>query len=246
MHASTFLILLLLFFFFFFKQKKAYEWRMSDWSSDVCSSDLFLRLVAKLADRLPKSLRVVVMTDRGHMPETAPAGALCYEELLAGQPETIAWPEFDENSAAGLCYTSGTTGNPKGVLYSHRSTLLHSLGLLVAGDGIGLRPGQSILPVVPLFHVNAWGLPYLMPLTGTKPVFPGPRLDGPGLFALMDQEKVTAAWGVPTVWLGLVAEMHRQGRAPAGLEAVLTGGSAAPASLIRELKTTYGGRQRAV
>src|SRR3546814_9118388 len=105
----------------FFKQKPAFEMRISDWSSDGCSSDLFRPLVAKLADRLPKSLRVVVMTDRGHMPESVPAGALCYEELLAGQPETIVWPEFDENSAAGLCYTSGTTGNPKGVLYSHRS-----------------------------------------------------------------------------------------------------------------------------
>lgn len=200
----------------------------------------FLPLVAKLADRLPKGLRVVVMTDRPHMPETVPPGALCYEELLAGQPEAIVWPEFDENAAAGLCYTSGTTGNPKGVLYSHRSTLLHTLGVLVVADGIGLRPGQSILPVVPLFHVNAWGLPYVMPLTGTRPVFPGPRLDGASLFQLLDQEKVTAAWGVPTVWLGLAAEMRRQGRAPAGLERVLTGGSAAPASLIRELETGYG------
>ena len=200
----------------------------------------FAPLVEKLAPRLPATLRTVVMTDRAHMPEPGPAGALCYEELLAGRPEAIEWPDLDENAAAGLCYTSGTTGNPKGVLYSHRSTLLHTLGVLVVADGIGLRPGQSILPVVPLFHVNAWGLPYLMPLTGTKAVFPGPRLDGASLFALMDQEKVTAAWGVPTVWLGLAAEMRKQGRAPAGLEIVLTGGSAAPGPLILELETEYG------
>jgi len=200
----------------------------------------FAPLVEKLSDRLPPNLRTVVMADRKDMPATGLADALCYEELLAGRPQTIEWPDLDENAACGLCYTSGTTGNPKGVLYSHRSTLLHTLGVLVAGDGIGLRPGQSILPVVPLFHVNAWGLPYLMPLTGTKAVFPGPRLDGASLFALMDQEKVTAAWGVPTVWLGLAAEMRKQGRAPAGLEIVLTGGSAAPGPLIRELESSYG------
>src|SRR3546814_19448036 len=124
----------------FFKQKPAFEMRISDWSSDGCSSDLFLPLVAKLADRLPKSLRVVVMTDRGHMPESVPAGAPCYEELLAGQTETIVWPEFDANSAAGLCSTSGTTRNPQGVLYSPRSTLLHPPGVLVVGAPIGLRP----------------------------------------------------------------------------------------------------------
>ncbi|MEQ8398682.1 long-chain-fatty-acid--CoA ligase [Thalassobaculum sp.] len=200
----------------------------------------FVPLVEKLAAGLPSTMRTVVMTDRAHMPDTALEGVLCYEELLAGQPETIEWPEFDENSAAGLCYTSGTTGNPKGVLYSHRSTILHTLGVLAVADGIGLRPGQSILPVVPLFHVNAWGLPYLMPLTGTKIVFPGPRLDGPSLFTLLDQENVTAAWGVPTVWLGLAAEMRKQGRAPAGLQVVLTGGSAAPGPLIRELELNYG------
>ncbi|GHD46145.1 long-chain-fatty-acid--CoA ligase [Thalassobaculum fulvum] len=200
----------------------------------------FAPLIEKLADRMPKGMRTVLMTDRAHMPQTGLADPLCYEDLLAGQPDHIVWPEFDENTACGLCYTSGTTGNPKGVLYSNRSTLLHTLGMLVVADGIGLRPGQSILPVVPLFHVNAWGLPYAMPLVGTKPVFPGPKLDGASLFSLMDNEKVTAAWGVPTVWLGLAAEMRKQGRAPAGLEIVLTGGSAAPGPLIRELETEYG------
>ena len=180
----------------------------------------FAPLIEKHADRMPKGMRTVLMTDRAHMPETGLADPLCYEDLLAGQPDHIVWPEFDENTACGLCYTSGTTGNPKGVLYSNRSTLLHTLGMLVVADGIGLRPGQSVLPVVPLFHVNAWGLPYAMPLVGTKPVFPGPKLDGASLFTLMDNEKVTAAWGVPTVWL--------------------TGGSAAPGPLIRELETEYG------
>jgi len=200
----------------------------------------FVPLVEKLADSFPADLRYVILCDRADMPETSLPDPLCYEELLAAQPDSITWPEFDENEACGLCYTSGTTGNPKGVLYSNRSTVLHSMGLLTVADGIGLRPGQSILPVVPLFHVNAWGLPYVMPLTGTRPVFPGPRLDGASLFALMDQERVTAAWGVPTVWLGLLEEMRKQGRKPDGMEIVLIGGSAAPRPMIAAFEAEFG------
>ena len=200
----------------------------------------FVPLLEKLADKLPAGMRYAVMTDRAHMPETGLAGALCYEELLDGQPETIDWPELDENAASGLCYTSGTTGNPKGVLYSHRSTLLHTMGMLAVAHDIGLTREDSILPVVPLFHVNAWGLPYAVPLVGARFVFPGPRLDGASLFELMDQEGVTAAWGVPTVWLGLLGEMRKQGRKPAGLRMVLTGGSAAPGAMIETLENDYG------
>jgi len=138
----------------------------------------FLPLIEKLADRLPKGMRIVALCDRDHLPETSLDGVLCYEELLDGQPDSIAWPEFDENAASSLCYTSGTTGNPKGVLYSHRSTLLHSFGMLAVAHDVGLTPTDSILPVVPLFHVNAWGLPYAAPLTGTRFVMPGPKLDG--------------------------------------------------------------------
>ncbi|WP_420403795.1 long-chain-fatty-acid--CoA ligase [Nisaea sp.] len=199
----------------------------------------FLPLIEKLADRLPKDLLYVVLCDREDLPETG-LDVLVYEELLGGQPDTITWPELDERQASGLCYTSGTTGNPKGVLYSHRSTLIHTMGLLAVAEKIGLRPERSLLPVVPLFHVNAWGLPFAAPLVGTDFILPGPRLDGPGLFALMDGEKVNTSWGVPTVWFGLLTEMRRQGRKPEGFENVLIGGSAAPKPMIEEFERDFG------
>ncbi|APX90775.1 long-chain fatty acid--CoA ligase [Brevirhabdus pacifica] len=202
----------------------------------------FVPLIAKLAPQLPDDLRICVMTDRAHMPEAPifshhedPTEAgdppLCYEELLTGQPDTIDWPEFPEETAAGLCYTSGTTGNPKGALYSHRSTVLHALSISLALPDV-LRPGRRIMPVVPLFHVNAWGLPYSAPLAGASLVFPGPALDGESLFDLMDREKVYSAWGVPTVWMGLLARIQEMGRIPEGFGDVVVGGSAAPASMI--------------
>lgn len=199
----------------------------------------FLPLVEKLADRLPPDLRYVVMCAAGDLPETG-LNVLAYEDLLAGQPDTIIWPDLDERQASGLCYTSGTTGNPKGVLYSHRSTLIHTMGLLAVGQSIGLSPERSLLPVVPLFHVNAWGLPFAAPLVGTDFVLPGTRLDGPGLFAFMDQEKVNTSWGVPTVWFGLLTEMRKHGRKPNGFDCVLIGGSAAPKPMIEEFERDFG------
>ncbi|MGB0499502.1 MAG: AMP-binding protein, partial [Rubricella sp.] len=191
----------------------------------------FVPIVEAILDHLPRDMRFVIMTDRAHMPEMRLPGALCYEELIDGQPDAIDWPEFDENTAAGLCYTSGTTGNPKGALYSHRSTVLHAMMLGLALPDV-LRAGRRILPVVPLFHVNAWGLPYAAPLTGASLVFPGGALDGPSLFDLMDREKVYSAWGVPTVWLGLQAEIRARGRLPEGFADVVIGGSAAPPAMI--------------
>jgi len=198
----------------------------------------FVPLIEGLRDKLPADLRYVVLGEETHGLD----GALTYESLLAGQPAALDWPRFDERSASGICYTSGTTGNPKGVLYSHRSTLLHSYGLLAVADEVGLTPRDSILPVVPLFHVNAWGLPYAMPLTGTRVVMPGPKLDGESLFQLMDDETVTSAWGVPTVWLGLLGEMRKRGRKPEGFDVVIIGGSAAPAPMIREFEADFGVR----
>jgi len=190
----------------------------------------FVPILEGLRDHLPESLVYVIMTDRAHMPENN-LNALCYEELLEGQPTRIDWPEFDENTASGLCYTSGTTGNPKGALYSHRSTVLHGLMIsLVMGSAF--PEGAKVLPVVPLFHVNAWGLPYAAPMVGLSMVMPGPALDGPSVFKLMDNEGVYSAWGVPTVWQGLLAEIKAQGRLPSGFGDVIVGGSAAPRVMI--------------
>jgi fatty-acyl-CoA synthase len=190
----------------------------------------FVPILEAVKGHLPKDLTFVIMTDRAHMPQNA-LNALCYEELLADQPDHIDWPEFDENTAAGLCYTSGTTGNPKGALYSHRSTVLHALFEAMT-LGPSIPPESKILPVVPLFHVNAWGLPYFAPLMGHSLVMPGGALDGPSLFKLMDDEGVFSAWGVPTVWLGLMGEIKAQARKPANFSHMVVGGSAAPRSMI--------------
>lgn len=191
----------------------------------------FVPILEKLRDQLPEDLRIVIMTDRAHMPETSIEGALCYEEILDGHPSQIDWPDFPEDTAAGLCYTSGTTGNPKGTLYSHRSTVLHAYSVCVTLPKV-LQEGTRILPVVPLFHVNAWGLPYAAPLSGASLIFPGGALDGTSLFDLMEREKVFSAWGVPTVWLGLMNEVIARGRLPDGFGDIVVGGSAAPRSLI--------------
>ncbi len=190
----------------------------------------FIPILAGLRDHLPPDLRIVVMTDHDHMPDT-PLEVLCYEGLIEGQPDTYDWPELDENTAAGLCYSSGTTGDPKGALYTHRSTVLHGLTVsLVMGPA--LPQGTNVLPVVPLFHVNAWGLPYAGPMMGVNLVMPGPGLDGPSLFKLMESEGVYSAWGVPTVWMGLLAEIRAQGRLPEGFGDVVIGGSAPPRAMI--------------
>lgn len=190
----------------------------------------FVPLIETLLPDLPAGLRFVLLTDRAHMPDT-PLDALCYEDLLAAQPAHFDWPEFPEDTASGLCYTSGTTGNPKGALYSHRSTLLHALQVPVCQTS-SFRAGRRVLPVVPLFHVNAWGLPYVAPLTGMTLVMPGQNLDGASLYRLMESEAVFSAWGVPTVWAGLLTEIKAQGRIPQGFGDLVVGGSAMPRVMI--------------
>lgn len=192
--------------------------------------------VAGLATALPEGIRYIALCD-GPMPSEAPAGTLDYETLLAAEKDSglYDWPEFSENTACTLCYTSGTTGNPKGVLYSHRSQILHAFSKMLAlyrmfGDD------KRILAVVPLFHVNAWGLPFSCFLTGTSMVLPGPKLDGVSLFGLMDQEGVTTNFGVPTVWGMLMEEVRRQGRKPGALEYGLIGGSALTMPLLEAME----------
>ena len=198
----------------------------------------FVPIIEAVKDHLPKDLVYVIMTDRAHMPETS-FDALCYEELLEGQPEEIEWPVFPEDTACGLCYTSGTTGHPKGALYSHRSTVLHAMMISVM-QSTTFNEGASVLPVVPLFHVNAWGLPYSSLLSGLNMVMPGPAMDGPSLFKLMDEEKVFSAWGVPTIWQGLLGAAKQSGTDLSSLERTVVGGSACPPSMITTFREDYG------
>lgn len=200
----------------------------------------FQPLVEKLRPAWKSVETFVLLTDREHMPATTSVPDLqCYEDLLTGSRDHIDWPCFDENAASSLCYTSGTTGEPKGALFSHRSTVLHALFEIASLPG-PFGQDKPILPVVPLFHVNAWGLPYATMLAGTPLVMPGPRLDGASLFDLMDAEHVNSAWGVPTVWLGLLDEMRKRGRKPAGFSEVIIGGSAAPGPMIETFERQYG------
>jgi len=192
----------------------------------------FLPLIEKLAPQLPKLKHVVAMTDRAHMPATtALTNLLCYEELVAAEDDALVWPDFDERTASSLCYTSGTTGNPKGSLYTHRSTVLHAM-MGCNADVLAFSSRDAICPIVPMFHVNAWGVPYAGTLAGSKLVFPGPALDGASLAKLFNEEGVTVTLGVPTIWAGLLKHMSDTGSRFATLKRLLVGGSAAPPSMI--------------
>ena len=194
----------------------------------------FAPLIKAIAPHCPSVKNWILLIDENKMPAEPPvAGLLNYETLLKAQNDDYVWPEFDENSACTLCYTSGTTGNPKGILYSHRSTMLHAM-MSNCADAIALTRKDTLLPVVPMFHVNAWGLPYAALMTGCKLVMPGPQLDGPSIYSLLESEKVTVAAGVPTIWLGLINHMKQNGLTFSTLKRSLVGGSAVPVSLIKE------------
>ncbi len=191
----------------------------------------FLPLVERLAPRFPPDCRIVLMTDACAAPATDLPVLAPYEELIAPEDTDFAWPEFDERAAAALCYTSGTTGRPKGALYSHRSTLLHAFGISLP-DAISISARDVVCPVVPLFHACGWGIPYAAPMNGAKLVLPGPRLDGASLYELFEAEGVTYSLGVPTVWLNFEAYLSTTGSHCSTLRRVLSGGSAVPPSMI--------------
>jgi fatty-acyl-CoA synthase len=199
----------------------------------------FVPLVEKIADQCPGVKGYVVMINQDGMPETSLPNAICYETLVESAAADYVWPEMDENAACALCYTSGTTGNPKGVLYSHRSTILHAYAGMCA-DVMGIGAADTVLPIVPMFHVNAWGLPYGCPMVGSKMVMPGNKMgDGATLAALINEENVTFSAGVPTVWLGLIGYLKQSGMRVDSLKRVIVGGSACPLSIMEDFDT-YG------
>ncbi len=199
----------------------------------------FLPIVAKLGAHLGTVRHVVLMGPRDEEAAAQLDGLLFYDELIESGDVDFTWPDIDETAPSSLCYTSGTTGNPKGVQYSHRSTVLHSL----AGnqpDGIAISGKDTVLPVVPMFHVNAWGVPYISAATGAKLVLPGPGLDGDSLVDLIDGENVTLSLGVPTIWLGLLAALDKRGSSAPSMTRTVVGGSAMPPSMFAEFRDKHG------
>src|SRR3990172_2307987 len=199
----------------------------------------FAPLIEKLAPQLKTVKGYVAMTGRAHMPKEKIPGLLCYEELVEAQDDAYEWPSFDDRTGACLCYTSGTTGNPRGVLLQHRTTIIHAYAASLP-DVFCLSAREVVLPVVPMFHVNAWALPYCCPLAGAKMVLPGQHLDGESLYQLFESEEVTLSAGVPTVWLGLLNYMKQEKLRFSTLKRVVIGGSACPPAMIRILQEDYG------
>jgi len=212
---------------------------LNDAGSVVLCADLsFVPLLETIAPQIPGVRAVVLLADAGEMPEVRLAPGqrlLCYEAMLAEADEDFAWPtDIDEQQASALCYTSGTTGRPKGVLYSHRSTLIHAYAINLA-DVFGLRSIDRVLPIVPMFHVNAWGIPYAAPMVGAALVMPGRHLDGASVFRLLQEERVSFSAGVPTVWMGLLQYLRSSGEKLDYPKRLVTGGSACPPMLLETL-----------
>ncbi|MEH6584835.1 MAG: long-chain-fatty-acid--CoA ligase [Halioglobus sp.] len=206
----------------------------------IFTDPAFLPLLEGLQDRLVSVEKYIVLTDAANMPATSLKGAQDYESFIAGQSEEYHWPELDENAASALCYTSGTTGNPKGVLYSHRSTVLHSYGAALP-DTMALSVNDTLLPIVPMFHVNAWSIPYAAAMIGCKLVMPGSKMgDGETLQGLIEREGVTMSAGVPTVWLALLAYLRESGKSVESLQRVVVGGAACPLSIMEEFQERHG------
>jgi fatty-acyl-CoA synthase len=199
----------------------------------------FLPLVEKVADKLKPIERYVVLADAAHMPATALRNAVPYEEWIAEADGDFSWKSFDENTAAGMCYTSGTTGNPKGVVYSHRSNILHSM-IAAQQDAMGVSSRDVILPVVPMFHANCWGLALTSPMVGAAMVMPGAKLDGASIYELLDRFRVSFTAAVPTVWLMLLQHLEANNLKLPYLKKVVIGGSACPRAMIAKFQENYG------
>ena len=208
--------------------------------SVVCFDTTFAPLVAAVHAKCPSVKLWVALCDADQLPQnTGIPNLVSYEAWLAAQSSALQWPQFDENTASSLCYTSGTTGNPKGVLYSHRSTLLHAYAGALP-DALNISARDAVLPVVPMFHVNAWGIPYCAAAIGCKLVFPGPAMDGKSIYELIEGEGVTMAAGVPTVWQMLLGHMQAGGLRFGTMTRTVIGGSACPPAMLRTFHDTYG------
>ena len=206
----------------------------------LCFDMSFLPLIQAVHAKCPTVKTWVALCDADKLPaDSGIPGLVSYEAWIGGQKADYAWPQLDENTAAGLCYTSGTTGNPKGALYSQRSTVLHAYGGALP-DAMNLSARDSLMPVVPMFHVNAWGLPYVAALVGCKVVYPGPAMDGKSIYELMESEQVTMAAGVPTIWQMLLAHTEGNGLKFSSLNRTVIGGSACPPAMIDTFRETYG------
>ncbi|MGD0562341.1 MAG: long-chain-fatty-acid--CoA ligase [Roseiarcus sp.] len=215
-------------------------WIMNHAEDRIVFVDLtFVPLLEAVADKLPTVERYIVLTDAAHMPATKLRNAVAYEDWIGEADGDFHWAEFDERTAAGLCYTSGTTGHPKGVLYSHRSNVLHSL-FSTGLECLPVGPETCVMPVVPMFHANSWGLAFSAPMKGAKMVMPGARLDGASVYELLETEKVTFTAAVPTVWLMLLGYLQKEGKQLSTLKTVIIGGSACPPSMIKAFEENYG------
>jgi len=198
----------------------------------------FVPVVEAIADKIPSIKKFIILTDDAHMPDTALPNAIAYETWLSSHDADFTWASFDENTAAGLCYTSGTTGNPKGVLYSHRSNVLHGL-MANQPDVFGLRSQDNVLPIVPMFHANAWALAFAAPAAGACMVMPGAGMDGKSVYELLENEKVTCSAAVPTVWLGLLQYLEENNLKLPHLNSVAIGGAACPRMMMEKLESDY-------